>query len=73
MKLTRDLPLVPADAALLFVDVQNFAAHRQGGEFKDLSLAAFDEKYGWFFEELDARVIPNCRRSKRPAGPPGSK
>jgi len=73
MTLTRDLPLVPGNAALLFVDVQHFAAHRDGGEFKDLPQATFDEKYGWFFEELDARVIPNCRRSKRPAGPPGSK
>ncbi|MEM7545140.1 MAG: isochorismatase family cysteine hydrolase [Pseudomonadota bacterium] len=58
---TRDLPLVPADAALLFVDVQNFAAHRDGGEFKDMPKDAFIAKYGWFFEELDARVIGNMQ------------
>ncbi|MFL4468489.1 isochorismatase family cysteine hydrolase [Tateyamaria armeniaca] len=61
MTLTRDLPLVPADAALLFVDVQNFAAHRDGGEFKDMPKAAFAAKYGWFFDELDARVIANMQ------------
>ena len=68
--LTRDLPLVPEQSALLFVDVQNFAAHRDGAEFSDLSEAEFTQKYGWFFSELEARVIPNmqaiqtaCRRS----------
>lgn len=61
MTLTRDLPLLPADAALLFVDVQNFAAHREGGEFKELPHATFDDKYGWFFDQLDARVIPNMQ------------
>lgn len=58
MTLTRDVPLVPAQSALLFIDVQNFAAHRDGGEFKGLSPEAFDEKFGWFFDQLEGRVIP---------------
>lgn len=62
MTLTRDLPLVPQEAALLFVDVQNFSANRQGAEFKDLPDAEFMEKYGWFFETLNSRVIPNMQR-----------
>ena len=61
MSLTRDLPLVPADSALLFVDVQNFAAHRQGGEFKDLAPTDFAAQYGWFFKELESRVVPNMQ------------
>ena len=61
MTLTRNIPLVPADSALLFVDVQNFAAHRDGGEFKDMPDDAFTAKYGWFFDELDARVIGNMQ------------
>ncbi|MXQ07387.1 isochorismatase family protein [Alphaproteobacteria bacterium GH1-50] len=61
MTLSRDIPLVPEQSALLFVDVQNFAAHRDGAEFKELSEAAFSEKYGWFFNELDSRVIPNMQ------------
>ncbi len=61
MSLTRDVPLVPAQSALLFIDVQNFAAHRRGGEFKDVSAATFEAKYGWFFEQLETRVLPNMQ------------
>ena len=58
---TRDVPLDPGHSALLFVDVQNFAAHREGGEFRDLSPEEMDRRYGWFFDQLDTRVIPNMR------------
>lgn len=61
MTLTREVPLIPSQSALIFIDVQNFAAHRDGGEFKDLSEAEFDEKYGWFFDQLEARVVPNMQ------------
>lgn len=61
MTLTRDLPLAPKESALLFIDVQNFSAHRNGGEFKDLPAATFDQKYGWFFEQLESRVVPNMQ------------
>lgn len=63
--LSREIPLVPAQSALLFIDVQNFAAHRQGAEFKDLPAAEFEAKYGWYFRELEARVIPNMQRLQR--------
>lgn len=65
MSLTRDLPLLPEQAALLFIDVQNFSAHRDGGEFKDESAASFNEKFGWFFDELESRVIPNMQALQR--------
>lgn len=61
MTLTRNVPLTPAQSALLFIDVQNFSAHRKGAEFADLAEAEFREKYGWFFDELKARVIPNMQ------------
>lgn len=61
MTLSRNVPLVPEDSALLFVDVQNFAAHRDGGEFKDMPKDEFTAKYGWFFDELDHRVIGNMQ------------
>ncbi|ATU95372.1 isochorismatase family cysteine hydrolase [Phyllobacterium zundukense] len=61
MNLTRDLPLVPEQSALLFIDVQNFGAHREGAEFVGLSEAEFEAKYSWYFNELDARVIPNMQ------------
>ena len=60
MTLTRDVPLIPSQSALLFIDVQNFSAHRQGGEFKDLSPEAF-APYAWYFDQLEARVLPNMQ------------
>ncbi len=62
MTLTRNLPMVPAQSALLYVDVQNFSAHRQGAEFKDMPEAEFAKKYGWYFDQLASRVIPNMQR-----------
>jgi len=61
MTLTRDVPLDPSRSALLFIDVQNFSAHRRGAEFADLTEAEFEARYGWFFSELETRVIPNMR------------
>src|SRR5690349_14511120 len=60
--LTRDVPLVPAQSALLFIDVQNFSARRDGAEFKDMPDAEFNSKYGWFFGEMKARIVPNMQR-----------
>lgn len=51
----------PDHSGLLFIDVQNFAAHRDGAEFDGLSDAEFDTKYGWFFDQLKTRVIPNMQ------------
>lgn len=61
MILSRDVPLQLDESALLFIDVQNFSAHRNGAEFKDLDAAVFSEKYQWYFDELENRVIPNMQ------------
>lgn len=60
--LSREIPLVPRESALLFIDVQNFCARRDGGEFKDLPEAEFEAKYCWFLREMQHRVIPNMQR-----------
>lgn len=62
MTLSRDIPLEPAQSALLFVDVQNFSARREGGEFKDLDGDAFEAAYGAFFQHLEGTVIPNMQK-----------
>lgn len=59
---TRNLQLVPERAALLIIDVQNFSARREGGEFKGLSDAEFNEKYGWFFDRIRRDSLPNLQR-----------
>ncbi|QBX99911.1 cysteine hydrolase [Rhodophyticola sp. CCM32] len=67
MQMTRDIPLQPDQSALLFIDVQNFAAHRDGAEFGGLSDAEFDAKYGWFFDQLKTRVVPNMQALQKGA------
>lgn len=62
MQLTRNVPLNPAQSALLFIDVQNFCARRDGGEFKDVPPDAFDRDYGWFFQRFEAEILPNMQR-----------
>lgn len=62
MTLSRDIPLDPAQSALLFVDVQNYSAHRQGGQFDALGEDDFEATYGWFFRAFETRVLPNMRR-----------
>jgi ureidoacrylate peracid hydrolase len=59
---TRDLPLDPKASALLFIDVQNFSARRDGGEFKDVPDADIAGKYAYFFERLRSLAIPNMQR-----------
>lgn len=60
--LTREVPLVPALSALLFIDVQNFSVRREGGEFKDHTAEEIEAKFGPFFARLEADVIPAMQR-----------
>ncbi len=62
MSLSRDIPLIPDQSALLFIDVQNYCAHRDGSEFDGLSKSEFDTKYGWYFEQLESCVVSNMQR-----------
>lgn len=63
--LSRDIAVMPAQTALLFIDVQNFAAKRDGAEFKNLDQADFTAKYGWFFQQLAGSVIANMQKIQR--------
>jgi ureidoacrylate peracid hydrolase len=65
--LSREVPIVANQAALLFIDVQNFAAKRNGAEFKEMSKDEFEKKCGWYFEQLETRVIPNMQRLQQAA------
>jgi ureidoacrylate peracid hydrolase len=53
---------VPAETALLFIDVQNFGAHRQGGEFEGLRPAEIDARYAYYFGLLEKVALPNMQR-----------
>jgi nicotinamidase-related amidase len=58
---TRDLPLDPARSALLFIDVQNFSARKDGGEFSGLTEAEMDATYGYYFDRLADSALPNMQ------------
>ncbi|MBL4767910.1 MAG: cysteine hydrolase [Rhodobacteraceae bacterium] len=59
---TREIPLIPDQSALLFIDVQNFCARRDGGEFKDDTAEQFSARYGWFFDKFEVETLPNMQR-----------
>ncbi|MGY4319137.1 ureidoacrylate peracid hydrolase [Bradyrhizobium sp. JR3.5] len=62
LPMKREVPLSPKEAALLFIDVQNFCVRRDGGEFKDVSEADIAGKYGYYFDRLKGVAIPNMQR-----------
>jgi ureidoacrylate peracid hydrolase len=60
--LSREVPLVPAATALLFIDVQNFGGDRRGGEFGSLGEAEIDARFGYYFERLETVALRNMQR-----------
>lgn len=60
--LSREVPIDPAHAALLFIDVQNYTARPDGGEYTSLTDAEREARYGWFFRALRDTAVPNMRR-----------
>jgi len=59
---TRDVPVEPAHTTLLFIDVQNYCAIPEGGEFAAYPAAEREAKYGWFFREMRERTVPAMQR-----------
>jgi ureidoacrylate peracid hydrolase len=67
---SREIEIVPADTALLFVDVQNYNCTWSGGEHVGLDAAENQRRFGYFFRVLKASALPNmillqqsCRRA----------
>lgn len=58
---SRDVPVQPAQAALLFIDVQNYTTHRDGGEFRHLDDAG-RQRYAYYFDRLERLALPNMRK-----------
>ncbi len=61
-ELSREVPLEQSQSALLFIDVQNYCAKREGGEFEGLNKSEIDSKYGYYFDRLDSLAIPNMQK-----------
>jgi ureidoacrylate peracid hydrolase len=60
--LSREVEIDPGHAALLIVDMQNYTARRDGGEYRDLSEQKIEERFGFFFRMLDDTALPNLQR-----------
>jgi ureidoacrylate peracid hydrolase len=64
---SREIAIVPEQAALLFVDVQRFNARPDGGEYRaaGLSPAEARARYHYLFDRLEGTVLPNMQRLQR--------
>jgi len=65
--LSRETTIIPRRSALLFIDVQNYNARVDGGEYRDEGLTPqqAEKKYAYFFKRLKAVVIPNMQRLQK--------
>ena len=68
--LSREIPIEPAHAALLLVDVQKYNCTWDGAEYAHLSAAEKQERFAYFFRHLQSTALPNmvrlqqaCRRA----------
>jgi ureidoacrylate peracid hydrolase len=60
--LSREVPIDPAHTALLFIDVQNYTARPDGGEYTGMPEAERDARYGYFFRVMRETAVPNMQR-----------
>ncbi|WP_102957708.1 isochorismatase family cysteine hydrolase [Mangrovicella endophytica] len=58
---SREVPLEPHQSALLFIDVQNYAVHRDGAEFKEGG-GSSSERFRYYLERLESLALPNMTR-----------
>ena len=63
----REIPIIPKRSALLFIDVQNYNARPDGGEYKDQGLKPeeAEARHAYFFKRLKEVAIPNMQRLQR--------
>jgi ureidoacrylate peracid hydrolase len=60
--LSREVPIDPAHAALLFVDVQNYNARPDGGEYAGMDPQEKEARYGAFLRIMEQTAVPNMQR-----------
>ncbi len=59
---SRNIPIVPDRAALLFIDVQNFACHADGAEWRDMPPDELAAKKEPFLKKLHDEVLPRMQQ-----------
>ena len=63
--LSREVEIVPAHAALLFIDVQNYSANPAAPRFAAMAEEEKEAGYGFFFRTMIATAIPNMQRVQK--------
>jgi ureidoacrylate peracid hydrolase len=65
--LSREIPIDIRRSALLFIDVQNYNARPDGGQYKNAGYTPAEArvKYDYFFKRLDEVVVPNMQRLQK--------
>ena len=63
---TRDVAIDPAHAALIFIDVQNYATEREAVDFKALTESE-SAKYDYYFQRLTDVALPNMQAVQKAA------
>ena len=61
-QLSREVEIDLSHAALLFVDVQNYCAGPDGGEWAEMTPDERRAKAGFFFTMMQQAAVPNMRR-----------
>lgn len=59
---SREIALEPRHSGILFVDVQNYCAGPDGGEFKGIPADELEAKYGYYFDRMKTTAVPNMQR-----------
>lgn len=62
LNLSREIPLVPEQSALLVVDVQNYCCHVESSCFAVCSGEEQEADYSYYFERLENVMLPNIKR-----------
>ena len=60
--LSREVPLTQGASALLVVDLQNYCARPDGGEFSEVATSAADQDHSYYFQRLAEVALPAIRR-----------
>lgn len=60
--LSREVEIDLAHTAVLFIDVQNYVATENGGEYTHMEPADREAKLGFFFRTMQATAVPNMQR-----------
>jgi ureidoacrylate peracid hydrolase len=59
--LSRNVPVVLGQTAMLLIDVQNYTMEG-GGEYAGMDEAAVAERYGYFFRQMRQIALPNMQK-----------